>query len=142
MFVEAGHGEVADLGIASMRLLASAEKTGGALGVAEFTGRRGPWTVPHQHRGLEESFYVLSGSFDFKCGDEDLQALPGSFLVIPRGTSHVLRATSDQASVLVLWTPGGLEQMFLELARMSPESLTDPVARAAVSRRHDSIPVN
>lgn len=141
MFVEAGDGEVADLGVAVMRLLVGAEHTGGALGVAEFRGRRGAWTVPHEHRELEECFYVLSGEFAFRAGDRQVEAAAGAFLMVPRGTPHVLEAVSDEASLLVLWTPGGLERMFLELARLHPESLTDPAARAAVSSRYDSIPV-
>jgi hypothetical protein len=36
--------------------------------------------------------------------------------------------------------PGGLEEMFFELADLPPDSITDPAARAAISARHDSIP--
>lgn len=140
MFIEPGHGALADLGVATMRLLIGADQTRGALGVAEFVGRRGAWTVPHQHLGLEECFYVLGGAFAFEAGTEEFEASAGAFVMVPRGTRHVLRAVTDEASLLVLWTPGGLEQMFLELARLDPDSLTDPAARAAVSRRYDSIP--
>lgn len=141
MFIEPDHGEVADLGVAAMRLLIGAEQTRGTLGVAEFSGRRGAWTVPHQHEGLEECFYVLRGMFAFEVGSDEFEASAGAFVMVPRGTPHVLQAVTDQASLLVLWTPGGLEQMFLELGRLDPGSLTDPAARAAVSRRYDSIPV-
>ena len=141
MFIEPGQGEVADLGVATMRLLIDSEQIRGALGVAEFTGRRGAWTVPHQHIGLEECFYVLSGAFAFEVGPEQVEAAAGAFVMVPRGTRHVLQAVTEKASLLVLWTPGGLEQMFLELARLDPDSLTNPTARAAVSRRYDSIPV-
>ena len=140
MFINATQGEVADLGIAAMRLLVGAESTGGALGMAEFNGRAGAWTIPHVHHGLEEYFYVLGGTFTFQCGEETLLAERGAFLMVPRGTRHVLEATSEAASLLCLWTPGGLEQMFLELARLDPQSLTDPAVRAEVSKRHDSVP--
>lgn len=123
-----------------MRLLVAADQSNGALGAGEFSGRAGAWTIPHVHRGLEEYFYVLSGSFRFECGEQTHEAGAGAFLMVPRGTRHVLAATSEQASVLCLWTPGGLEQMFLELARLDPSSLTDPEVRAAVSARHDSVP--
>jgi hypothetical protein len=36
--------------------------------------------------------------------------------------------------------PGGLEEMFYELADLPPDSVTDPAARGAISARHDSIP--
>jgi hypothetical protein len=42
--------------------------------------------------------------------------------------------------LLVLWTPGGLEQMFIELSRLGPDALRDPSARKAVASRFDSIP--
>jgi hypothetical protein len=36
--------------------------------------------------------------------------------------------------------PGGLEEMFFELADLPPDSITDSAVRAAISARHDSIP--
>ncbi|GAC1612038.1 MAG: hypothetical protein NVS3B26_30990 [Mycobacteriales bacterium] len=63
----------------------------------------------------------------------------GSLLMVPRGTPHVLTAEGP-GKLLVLWTPGGLEKMFLELGRLGA-GLTDPAQRAAVARRHDSVPV-
>lgn len=141
MLIEPDQGEVADLRVAAMRLLVGAEQTRGALGIAEFSGSRGAWTVPHQHRGLEECFYVLSGAFAFELSSERFEAAPGAFVMVPRSTPHVLAAVTDEASLLVVWTPGGLERMFLELARLHPDSLTDPAIRAAVSQRYDSIPL-
>jgi len=37
--------------------------------------------------------------------------------------------------------PGGLEKMFFELGTLPPNAIRDPVARAAISARYDSIPV-
>ncbi len=139
--VEAGAGEVAELGVASMRLLVSSADTGGAFSLGEFRGDSGPWTVPHVHREAEEAFYVLEGSFSFTLGGRRVEAEPGAFLVVPRGTPHVLSAGPAGGAALVLWSPGGLEQMFLELARLGPTALTDPRARARLSERFDSVPV-
>jgi hypothetical protein len=36
--------------------------------------------------------------------------------------------------------PGGLEEMFFELADLPPGAITDPAVRAAISARHDSVP--
>ena len=99
-FLEQTHGEVANLGVASMRLLVSKAQTSGALAVAEFRGAEGPWTVP-----------------------------------------HILRAGPGGGALLVLWTPGGLEQMFLELGRLPAASITDPAVRAEIAKRHDAVPV-
>lgn len=137
-FLDRGDGELADLGVAQMRLVLSHTETDGALSVAEFRGGPGPWTVPHVHRTCEEYFYVLDGAFRFSCGGRERPMGPGAFLMVPRGTEHVFHAETDGA-IMVLWTPGGLEQMFLELGRIG--SLTDKAVRADIARRYDSIPV-
>lgn len=139
--VAPGEGRVADLGTAQMRVLAAGEATtGGAFTLTEFTGREGPWTVPHLHRDTRESFFVLDGQFTFTVGDEAIPAGPGSYILVPRGTRHTITAGAGGGRLLVLMVPGGLEEMFFELADLPPGSLTDPGARAAVSARHDSIP--
>ena len=49
-----------------MRVLAAGEATTSrAFTLAEFTGGEGPWTVPHIHHAMEESFYVLDGQYTF-----------------------------------------------------------------------------
>ena len=133
-------GEVARLGVAEMRLLLSQEQTEGRISAGEFRGSAGAWTVPHVHQGLDEFFYIVDGNFLFTCDDEEYDAGPRSLLMVPRGSRHVFRAKTD-GTVLVLWTPGGLERMFLELGRLPADSITDPAVRAEIGRRHDSTPV-
>jgi len=133
-------GDALDLGIVKLRLLAVSEQTNGAFAVAEFAGGEGPWTVPHVHQHTEESFYVLDGGFTFTVGADEIQAGPGLFVVVPRGTSHVLRAAPGGGRLLTLWVPGGLEAMFVELSRMPAGSLRDPEVRKAISARFDSVP--
>lgn len=140
-FLDDGQGEVADLGVVSMRLIVSKAQTNGAFGVAEFRGSEGPWTVPHIHRRMEESFYVIEGTFAFTCGDIEVEAKEGAFLLVPRGTPHVMRAGPGGGRLLALFAPAGLEDMFLELGRLPADSITDPDVRAEIASRHDSIPV-
>jgi len=135
------HGEVANLGVVSMRLLVSKAQTNGAFAVAEFRGSEGSWTVPHLHRGLEESFYVLEGTFGFTLGDRDVEAKQGAFVLVPRETPHIMRAGPGGGALLTLWAPGGLEEMFLELGRLPAESITDRAVRAEIAKRYDSVPV-
>ena len=76
--VAPGEGRTADLGIIQMRVLAAGEATTSrAFTLAEFTGGEGPWTVPHIHRAMEESFYVLDGQYTFTVGEEKIPAGPG-----------------------------------------------------------------
>jgi quercetin dioxygenase-like cupin family protein len=134
------HPDTLDLGIVTVRLLATAEQTNGAFAVGEFSGGEGPWTVPHVHQHTEESFYVLDGAFTFTLDTDETEARPGSFILVPRGTRHALRAAPGGGRLLTLWVPGGLEEMFVELSRMPPGSLRDPEARKAISARFDSVP--
>ncbi len=96
--------------------------------------------MPHVHRGMEESFFVLDGEFTFAAGQQNIPAGPGAYILVPRGTRHMITAGAGGGRLLALMVPGGLEEMFLELASLPPDSITDPAARAAISARHDSIP--
>src|SRR4029079_15707689 len=96
-----------DLGPITMRLLVAAAASEGAFGLGEFSGGEGPWTIPHLHRNGEESFYVLDGTFVFTVGEDEIRAEPGSFILVPRGTRHVMRAEAGGGRFLTLWTPGG-----------------------------------
>lgn len=139
-FLEEGRGESADLGIVRMRVIVSKARTNGTFGIAEFRGSEGAWTVPHVHRHMEESFYVLDGTFDFTCGDREVKAEKGAFLMVPRDTPHVMAAGPGGGTLLVFFTPAGLEDMFLELGRLPANSITDPAIRAEIASRYDSIP--
>lgn len=134
--------ELVELGVVRMRMLAGGDdSTGGAFTLAEFTGREGVWTVPHLHRGMEESFFVLDGEFTFTVGEECVEAGPGTYILVPRGTSHTISAGSVGGRFLTLMVPVGLEEMFFELGGLGPNSIRDPAVRAAISARYDSIPV-
>ena len=140
-FLDQSQGEVADLGVVRMRLILSEEQTNGAFAVAEFRGGEGVWTVPHVHERMEESFYVLEGNFVFTLGGREVEAKQGAFLMVPRGTPHVMRAGPGGGALLTLFTPAGLEKMFMELGRLPATSITDPKVRAEIAKRHDSVPV-
>jgi quercetin dioxygenase-like cupin family protein len=138
--IEASRGDTFELGNITMKLLVGTEQTNGAFALGEFAGGEGTWTVPHTHQNTEESFYVLEGSFIFTVGDDDIQAGPGTFVLVQRSTKHVMRAEPGGGRFLTLWTPGGLEAMFVELSRLPADSMRDLDVRKAISARFDSIP--
>jgi quercetin dioxygenase-like cupin family protein len=139
--VRAEEGEIIDLGIATMRLLAPSELTGGGFTLSEFAGAKGPWTVLHVHNRMEESFLVLEGRFTSSVGDGQIEAESGTYVLVKRGTPHAMTAHEGGGRLLTLAVPGGHEAMFRELSRLGPESLLDPKVRAEISGRHDSVPV-
>ena len=122
-------------------LLAAGGTTGRTFTLAEFAGDEGPWTVPHLHRAMEESFFVLDGNFTFGVGKARIEAGPGSYVLVPRETRHVLAAHAGGGRCLVLMVPGGQEEVFYELGELGADSLRDPAVRAAISARYDSVPV-
>ena len=141
MLVHPGDGRVADLGLVRMRVLAAGQAaTKGAFTLAEFTGGGGAWTVPHTHRAMEESFFVLDGEFAFTFGEQIIPVGAGSDILIPRGTRHMIHAAGRGGRLLTLMVPGGLEDMFFELAMLPPGAITDPAVRAAIAARYDSVP--
>jgi quercetin dioxygenase-like cupin family protein len=137
-----GEGRSVDLGVVEMRVLAAGDVTGKAFTLAEFVGTgSGAWTVPHLHREMEESFFVLDGSFTFTVGGRAIEATSGMYILVPRGTAHTITAAEGGGRFLTLMVPGGLEEMFFELGQLPPTAIRDPAVRAAVSARYDSIPV-
>jgi quercetin dioxygenase-like cupin family protein len=139
--VNPGEGQVADLGPVRMRVLAAGDDvTGRAFTLAEFVGEEGAWTVPHVHRTMEESFFVLDGEFTFTVGEMEVPVAAGSYILVPRDTRHVIHAGSGGGRLLTLMVPGGLEEMFIELSQLPPGGITDPAVRAAISARYDSVP--
>ncbi|MBO0846035.1 MAG: cupin domain-containing protein [Nocardioides sp.] len=141
--VATGEGKTVDLGVARMRVLADADVTdGGEFSLVEFSGdTAGAWTVPHLHRQMIESFYVLEGSFTFTVGEQQVDAVAGTYLVVPHATSHMIEAGQGGGRFLTLMVPGGLEQMFLELAELPGTGLTDHDTRQAISAKYDSVPI-
>jgi len=104
--VSPGEGRTANLGVAQMRVLAAGkDTTDGAFTLAEFTGGPGPWTVPHIHQAMEESFYVLDGAFTFAVGEQEIAAGPGAYVLVPRGTRHGITAGPKAAGSSPSWCP-------------------------------------
>jgi quercetin dioxygenase-like cupin family protein len=136
-------GRTVDLGVARMRLLADGDaSSGGSFSLTEFSGTsEGAWTVPHLHRGFEESFFVLDGQFTFTVGEQAVAAGPGTYVLVPRDTSHTISAAAGGGRFLTLMVPGGLEEMFFELGELDPNAIRDVAVRKAISARYDSIPV-
>src|SRR5215472_16639474 len=72
----------------------------------------------HIHHREDESFWVLEGQVRFRCGDEDIDAGPGSFVFLPRDVPHTFVVEGDEgAHLLTLLTPGGFERYFVEAGR-------------------------
>jgi quercetin dioxygenase-like cupin family protein len=98
---------------ALLRIRATKEQTGGAYTLVEEHLPHGFATPVHVHEREEEAFLVLGGAVDFWIGDAPRHgAEAGSFVFLPRDVPHAFRVESEEAHVLMIATPGGMEAFF------------------------------
>ena len=114
---------------------ASAQTTGGALGIIEEID---PLDTPlHVHRGEDELFYVLEGEHVVLVGDREHRVGPGGAVFGPRGVPHAQRrVVPRQGRILAIVTPAGLEGFFRDLAAAEAAGTIGPDAYAEVSERY------
>jgi quercetin dioxygenase-like cupin family protein len=106
---------------------ASADRTGGALSVVEFTHPPGFATPPHVHRETDEGFYVLEGAMRGSCGDRTWRAGPGSFVWLPRGVPHSYAVEGEETlRSLAITLPAGFERFVAEAGEPARERTLPP----------------
>lgn len=70
---------------------------------------------PHLHRGCEETFLIQAGSLEFLIDDQVVTMTAGDFVRVPAGVKHGYQNTSGSpVTMLVTFTPGGFEELFLK----------------------------
>jgi quercetin dioxygenase-like cupin family protein len=73
----------------------------------------------HIHTREEETFHVLEGEFEFEVDGRTVRALVGTTVFAPRNVPHGFRNAGNRpARLFVAITPGGLGEMFDELAKL------------------------
>jgi len=114
---------------------ASAETTGGALGIIEEIDPLD--TPPHVHTAEDEIFYVLEGEHVFRIGDDEHALGPGEAVFAPRGVPHSQRrAVQRTGRTLSMVSPAGFEGFFRELSAAESAGTIGPEAYAAASERY------
>jgi quercetin dioxygenase-like cupin family protein len=99
-------------GTALFQWHATCADTDGAYALAHATIAPGGEPPLHVHAREDETFHLLSGTMTFQRGMERIDAQAGDTVHLPRGIQHAFKVTSPQARVLLLITPGGLEEAF------------------------------
>lgn len=103
------------------RILARAETTNGGFTAIENEIPPGQGPAEHIHVREDEMYYVLDGAVRFKADGRYFDAVPGSFMFIPRGTRHCFRNDGDvPARLLVMFAPAGMERFFEGIAALPP----------------------
>jgi len=140
-----GEGNHLTIGNSEVTFKAVGSDTHGHLGVFENLIQPGG-TAPglHIHRHMEEMFYVLEGEVEILVGHQKVQAQPGAFVVVPRGTPHAFanRGTKP-AKLLIMFTPAGEREKYFEgLAElMKNGQKPDKEALVELMRQFDQEPV-
>lgn len=114
---------------------ARTEDTGGAFTFLEnlVAPLQGP--PLHVHAREDEAWYVVDGHFRFRADAALLDAPAGSFVFVPRGTHHCFQNIgAENARILVLFVPSGMERFFEEHAALPPGPV-DPEVYRAIARR-------
>ena len=96
-------------------LKAAAVDTGDAYSLFEIeTPPSGGFPV-HTQRHDDESFYVIEGTYSFLVDEREIALGVGGFLLVPRGTAHgYTNPGSTPARMLILTTPGGIQEEFFD----------------------------
>lgn len=103
------------------------EETGGSLGLADVAFNAGMATPLHVHHREDEAFFILDGQIRFRRGDAEFTSGPGEFVFGPREVPHCFKVLDGGARALILMTPAGLEQMFVEGGVPAHEGMVAPV---------------
>jgi quercetin dioxygenase-like cupin family protein len=124
----------------NMKILASADETGGALSaiVAEHEPGAGP--PPHVHFSQEEMFYVLEGTYEIIIdGGAPAVAGPGTFVFLPRNTVHSFKNIgTTTARMLDMSLPGGQDRYFKEIHTLAAGGGFSGDKVIEISKRHDT----
>ena len=90
----------------------------------------------HVHREQHDSFYVLEGTLTVQIDEEVVELSSGDFVTIPPGTPHTFDNLDDGGTVRAInvMTPGGLGELFSELAVVGTTEDPAEAARDAAQR--------
>ncbi|MDX6209400.1 MAG: hypothetical protein QOE24_1791 [Frankiales bacterium] len=103
------------------------DDTGGQLAIVEHPFPVGALVPPHIHSYEDEFSIVTAGKIGFRSGSDEVVLGAGGYISKPRGELHTMwNAGSEEARMIEVITPAGLERFFLELAEMFEAGPPDP----------------
>jgi len=109
-----------------MSVLISAEDTGGAFSLIHGFEIQGLEPPPHTHTKEDESFYLIQGEINFAVGEETYKGKPGDWIYLPKNIQHTFQVLTETAEVLILLTPGGFENYFIDMSEPAKELIIPP----------------
>lgn len=118
-----------------VRVLMSSEQTGGAYEIFELEGPEGSGPPAHAHP-WSEAYVVVEGEADVYIDGAKLHAAPGCFVHVPAGTTHGYRIRSKSAKFVVVTSPAGARDFFVEIDAETAGSCEDMGKVLSVALKH------
>jgi quercetin dioxygenase-like cupin family protein len=97
-----------------MTMKARSAETGGSVSLVDVRVPHGKATPLHTHPDSEETMVLLAGEIELHVDGSSHHFTSGAAWTILRGTPHAFCVRSAEAHLLVLFTPGGGEEYFIE----------------------------
>ena len=97
----------------------TAEDTNGKMSVTISIVPAGTGVPYHVHQNEDETFEIINGELEITLNGKVDVLKTGDIVFMPKLVPHGFKALQD-TSMRVTLTPGGAEQMFVELAALPP----------------------
>ncbi|MEY8802950.1 cupin domain-containing protein [Leisingera sp. XS_AS12] len=122
------------------KTILSPSQSGGTLSIVDSLSPVGSGPPRHVHEKEDETFVILSGTCKIWIDGEETLAGPGQSVFIPRGTNHTFKVVGTEPSRhLVILTPGGFEEFFVEMAAGNFQIPADMPAIEEAAKRHNLV---
>jgi len=118
-----------------MRVLATAEQTGGAYEIFEMEAPEGSGPPPHAHP-WSEAYLVLEGEAEVYIDGVHSIAGPGCFFQIPPRVTHTHRVRSKSARFFVVTSPAGALRFMAEVDAETAGSCEDMDKVIGIAVKH------
>ncbi|MFG2652132.1 cupin domain-containing protein [Streptomyces sp. NPDC048436] len=108
------------------RFLLRKEDTGGLYSFYQITTQPGSGPPMHVHETADEAFFVNQGRYEFEIGGVTEVIEAGTVIYGPRGVPHKFLNVGDgPGQLLVIATPGGVENFFIGLSELVSKGRPD-----------------
>ncbi len=129
-----GGESVSTPGGSSAEIKVASDATGGEYSAVVYRVVSGEEPPMHTHTREDEMVYVIDGELTAFVGDASVEVGPGAYAALPQGVPHGIRVSGESATLLLTFSPGGLERFFVPAGEQSP----DPASFGL--RMHDPAP--
>ena len=104
----------------------SSAETNGVYSMLEVVADPRNGVPMHVHDYADEHFIILQGAAFIANGDRRAEVAAGSSISVSRGVPHAWCNPSEDTAVrmLVIFSPGGLEELFRKHAKTAPDDMT------------------